>query len=137
MARFMNNKNRHRRGAAIVEAAIVFPLLVVLTLAVIEYGWMFMQIHHVTNAARHGARMAAKSTASEDEASSSVAAILNEAGLGNSGYEVQFTSAASSGDTLRVEVVVPYEGHLDITGVPFFPVPTNLRAAVSMAKEGP
>ena len=41
-----------------VEAAIVFPILLMLTLGAIEYGWLFLNAQQVTNAARQGARIA-------------------------------------------------------------------------------
>ena len=69
-----------RRGSLLVEAAIILPLLILVTFGVMEYGWMFVQYKHVTNAARHGARMAVKATIAkadeEQTAKNSVLATL-------------------------------------------------------------
>lgn len=48
-----------RRGAAIVEMAVVSPLLLTMIFGVIEFGNSFMIRQIVTNAAREGARVAA------------------------------------------------------------------------------
>lgn len=44
------------RGAAAVEFALVAPLLVLLVLGSIEFGWFFFSQANVANAAREGAR---------------------------------------------------------------------------------
>ena len=46
-------------GLATIEMAMVLPLLMLLTLGVIEYGWMFLKSQQITNAARQGARAGA------------------------------------------------------------------------------
>jgi len=47
---------RDQRGAAAVEFAIVLPLLMLLLLGILEFGWMFNQQISLTNAAREAAR---------------------------------------------------------------------------------
>lgn len=47
-----------RTGAAIVEMAVVAPVLILLVLGVLEFGRAFMASHLITNASREGARMA-------------------------------------------------------------------------------
>ena len=47
------------RGAALVEMAIILPLLVVLIFGGIEASWAFAQANDVRHAAREGARLAA------------------------------------------------------------------------------
>ena len=49
------------RGAALVEFALVMPLLLVLMFGIMESGWAFAQQVEVRNAAREGARIAAVS----------------------------------------------------------------------------
>ncbi len=46
------------RGAALVEFAMVLPLLVMLVFGIMEAGWAFSQSIEVRNAAREGARLA-------------------------------------------------------------------------------
>ena len=47
------------RGAAMVEFALVLPLLVVMLIGVIEFGWLFAQNLNVRHGAREGARLVA------------------------------------------------------------------------------
>ena len=49
---------RQERGAALVEAAIVIPLLLLLVLGVVEYGFIVNRGTLLNNAAREGAREA-------------------------------------------------------------------------------
>lgn len=46
-------------GAALVELAIVTPLLVLLLLGIVELGWLFGQYNDVRHGAREGGRYAA------------------------------------------------------------------------------
>ena len=50
------NTIRNQRGAALVEFAIVLPLLLVLVFGMIEFSIMFYDQAVITNASREGAR---------------------------------------------------------------------------------
>ncbi|HEX9992549.1 MAG TPA: TadE/TadG family type IV pilus assembly protein [Acidimicrobiales bacterium] len=52
-------RERGDRGAVVVEAAFVIPVLVALLLGVMELGWAFGQHLDVRHAAREGSRLAA------------------------------------------------------------------------------
>jgi Flp pilus assembly protein TadG len=56
------NDKRRRTGAALVEAALVLPLVLLFILGVMEYGRYLMTMHIFQNAAREGAAYAAKHT---------------------------------------------------------------------------
>ena len=49
-------KQRARAGTTIVEATIVFPLMLLLVFAIGEFGISFTRWNSLTNAAREGAR---------------------------------------------------------------------------------
>jgi Flp pilus assembly protein TadG len=49
---------RNERGAVLVEAAIVIPILMMITLGIIEYGGAYRENSAVAAAARSGARVA-------------------------------------------------------------------------------
>jgi len=51
---------RKNRGAAVIEFAILLPLLLLIVFGLIEFGFNFLQYHYIANAAREGARIAAK-----------------------------------------------------------------------------
>lgn len=59
---------REKNGAVVVELAVVFLLLMALLFGVIEIGFLWMQSHYINNAAREGARAAAKLKVDEDPA---------------------------------------------------------------------
>jgi hypothetical protein len=46
------------RGAELIEFALVFPLLLLIVLGIVDFGFMFQRLEVVTNAAREGARIA-------------------------------------------------------------------------------
>lgn len=52
----------NQRGAAIVEFAVLFLLLMVFVFGIIEFGFIWLQSHYVANAAREGARVASNLT---------------------------------------------------------------------------
>jgi Flp pilus assembly protein TadG len=49
---------RSQRGAELVEFALTFPLLLLVVLGIMDFGFLFQQYEVVTNAAREGARIA-------------------------------------------------------------------------------
>ncbi len=49
------------RGAALVEFAILAPLLILLLMGIIEFGWIFGQFNQIRHAAQEGARWGAVS----------------------------------------------------------------------------
>lgn len=56
---------RQRRGAVMVEAAVVLPFIILMLFGVLEYGRYIMMRQQLTNAAREGARYAVAHTQSQ------------------------------------------------------------------------
>lgn len=129
-------KNRYR-GVAAVEAAVVFPLLIILTFGVIEYGWMFLKIHQITNAARHGSRVAIRPTATNAHVTASIDALMVSADI--TGYQVTISPAdvtlLNVGETIEVGITVPW-ANIAIMNISLLPKPANIQASTTMAKEG-
>ena len=67
MAIVRKRKANRRRGAAAVEAALVMPIMLLVTLGAIKYGWLFLRAQQVTTAARYGARVAVRADAGESD----------------------------------------------------------------------
>ncbi len=126
-----------RRGLATIEFALVLPLLLMLTLGPMEYGWMFLQAHKITNAAQQGARIGVLPDRTAADVEQVVATLMNRAGLADSGYTVAVTTRPlafpEDGLLLTVSVGVPY-ANIRLTGFPV-PLPSTLKASISMAKE--
>lgn len=54
----MIRRTRSERGAELIEFALVFPLLLLLVLGMVDFGFLFQRYEVLTNAAREGARIA-------------------------------------------------------------------------------
>lgn len=100
---------RRRSGAAIVEAALVLPFLMMFLLGVMEYGRYVMMLHVLQNAAREGARYAVAHTepvvvqgVTYGNATSDVTAVVNNflAGQSLSGQTVQVYLSDTSGNNI-------------------------------------
>jgi Flp pilus assembly protein TadG len=126
-----------RRGAAMVEMAIVVPLLLLLTLGLIEYGWVFLRVSQINQAARHGVRTAVRPDATATNVQAAVASMMNDFGLGSSGYTLTYTNlAVPVGQPVTVHISVNYS-QLTLTGSSFVPLPDRVQGRGTMAKEGP
>jgi Flp pilus assembly protein TadG len=49
---------KSERGAELIEFALVFPVLLLVVLGIVDFGFVFQRMEVVTNAAREGARIA-------------------------------------------------------------------------------
>jgi Flp pilus assembly protein TadG len=139
MNRIPMRPQRRRRGAAIVEAAVVLPMLLLLVFGALEYGWMFVVQGSIVNAARQGARAGINPGATAANVQNQIAVVLQNAGLGASGYTTSISpnvSSAASGTVLFITVTVPYQ-NVSLTHFPLLPTPTVLQSTVAMTKEGP
>jgi Flp pilus assembly protein TadG len=124
--------------------ALVMLLLFTLLFGVMEYGWMFLKMQEITNAARQGARLAitpdvnSASDINDPQASPSPSPIkmLQDAKIPVRGGTVSVSPVnVTPGTLVTVEVVVPYED-VELFHFKLLPKPAMLRASVSMMKEG-
>ena len=132
-----NRRREGERGLAALELAILLVFLLMLSFGAIEYGWMFHQTHQVNNAARAGARAAAREGGSEALVEPAVAAALGVESIEDTSITVYAgtVEGSSGGDLFRVTVELPYGRDGMLTGFGVLPVPDQLRASVTMAKE--
>ena len=54
----MTGRLKSQRGAELIEFALIFPLLLLVMLGIIDFGFMFQRYEVLTNATREGARIA-------------------------------------------------------------------------------
>src|SRR5262245_13208010 len=76
-----------RRGAAVIEFAVVAPVLFVLIFGIIEFGRMLMVAQMATNGSREGARYAALSGYTADEVDTYTRQYLQSAGVSSDGVK--------------------------------------------------
>jgi len=105
-----------RRAAAIVEMAVVSPVLIVMIFGIIEFGYAFMCRQIVANAAREGARVAAIQTEVDDtEIRDAVRdAVTSISGLVVADNDIDIVHWCKEGDgtpdfTESVEVTIGYD----------------------------
>ena len=53
----LKRKAKSDRGASLIEAALVVPLLILLAFGAAEFGFVFLDFLNVSSAAREGARV--------------------------------------------------------------------------------
>lgn len=135
MAR-LTTPRRRQRGLAILEMALILPLLFLLIMGVIEYGWLFFKNQQVSAAARSACRYGITAPATTAETLALCDTLMNQADLGSSGYSKTSTPCeVLAGTFVTVTITVPY-ANIKLTGFPL-PLPTNLIGETTMAKEGP
>lgn len=100
----MKKFKRERRGQAMVELAIVLPILLLVLMGIIDFGRIYQGYLVVTTAAREGARQAAVG-ASDSAITATVLAAATS--LPEAAVKVQVLPAAASrypGTAITVEV---------------------------------
>ena len=78
----LNATGRGRAGSALVEMALLIPLLALMLFAIVEFGIAFQRWQVVSNAAREGARTAAVRGCAAAPVTSVVQNYVGVAGLG-------------------------------------------------------
>ncbi len=140
-------KYKRRRGTAAVEAALMMPLIVLMTFALIKYGWLYVKVQQINNAARHGARVAVRADSTNGEVQAEIAALMASVWPEGAGpppanwYSVTFepldVDGLPTGTIATITIAADYAGTpLDIISMPLVPVPARIGGTASMAKEG-
>ncbi|HYE17495.1 MAG TPA: TadE/TadG family type IV pilus assembly protein [Tepidisphaeraceae bacterium] len=144
-----NVRARGRRsGAAVLDMALVLPVLLYLAFGTVEYGYYFYVKHNVQSAAREGARAAIVPSATAGDVTTAVQNVMSAAGLQSTGYTVTITdtsnnainvTTATAGTAIKVNVQLTWGS------VGVHPLPTALggintaklvRGNTVMRKEG-
>jgi len=68
LTRFLRRFARAESGAEVIEFGLTLPLMLLVVLGIIEFGFLFREYEIVTNAAREGARIAVLPTYSQTAA---------------------------------------------------------------------
>jgi Flp pilus assembly protein TadG len=107
-----NQQTERQRGAAMVEMAIVLPLLLLLVFGIIEFGRLYNSQVTLTHAAREGIRDYAifqDPVQAEDKARQAVSATFDPAPM------VFDISACDPGDPATMTITYPFQ-----LRIPFF-----------------
>ncbi len=146
-----------RRGLAVVETAIMLPLILMLTMGVLEYGWMFLKAQHVASAAQAGARVAGRYNATRQDIVNAVNEALSAASMSEatSGIALSYsvlpidggpgvfgmgdsTGSGGGSEPERLITVTVQVLYADVgLGLPLVPTPEHLRGSVTVLQERP
>jgi Flp pilus assembly protein TadG len=129
-------KHRPRRGTAVVEFAVVAPLLSLMILGIIEFGQGTVVLQTLTNASREGARVASyDSTTATSTITTAVNNYLSNAGISGATTTVSPSpSSATDGQAMTVTVSIPFN-NVSWMPSPFFMGGQTLQASSVMCRE--
>ncbi|NOS99729.1 MAG: pilus assembly protein [Phycisphaerales bacterium] len=123
-----------KRGAALVEFAVVLPLLLVLLFGIIEFGWVFMVRQSLSSAAREGCRMAVLKTATQAMVQERVREVMAPTGFAE-GTSWNMDLSAIDDALQTVTVTIPIND-VALTGGFILHGGYDLSGTCSMRKEG-
>src|SRR5438045_866657 len=97
---------RRRRGGAVVELAVITPVLMMILLATIQGGYMFMVRQNVILASRAGARAASLKNAAVSDVTTAVNAAMAAANLTGFTTTTNLASLTNADKTVNVSVTI-------------------------------
>jgi Flp pilus assembly protein TadG len=107
----MHKRLRNQRGAALIETAITIPLVLLVSVAIFEFGRAYQTWQVLTNAAREGARVAVLEAYTDDMVRTRVRQYLNGGSLPNAssaGITIARNEPFMAGSASRVTVNYPF-----------------------------
>lgn len=108
MSAMMKNGDGYQKGQALVEFALILPLLVLLTLGAVEFSRAWEVKNVVTGAAREGVRVAAVTTPDAGAVTDRVNEVLDAADLTAAQIVLTGPSGISPNQTVSVFVRVDF-----------------------------
>ncbi len=137
------SRRARRRGATVVEAAIVLPLCLTLILNIVDFGRLLMMGHLLNNAVRSGARLAVTGTGSlaTSDIQNQVTNCLAGASLANMTIQVYQADPASGanlgtwtntplGSYIAVEIDGNFQPIVPVLSLIPNPVPMTVKATM-------
>lgn len=130
LRRRTSGRGRRREGATMVEMALVLPVFLLLTLAVIEIGWMAYVRQAMNLATREGVRAMAVRDLSNEDAEAYARNYLNS--LPRYDFEFTVTNVGNS-DTVGMAIRLP-ANQVSLAGLKMFSL-GDLNATSEMVRE--
>jgi Flp pilus assembly protein TadG len=93
-----------RRGAAVVELAVVTPILLLMMFGIMEFGWTFMMRETMTNAVREAARVRVLQGSTDADARTRFVNAMSGTGLQVTGSNLSITKV---GDVFTCTASIP------------------------------
>jgi Flp pilus assembly protein TadG len=128
-------------GAALVEFAVLAPMLLLLALGMVEFGWLFGQFNDVRHGAREGARYAAVNGGDENTIANRVCQSMDGLDAGMtlititlSEVDSNGTAGIQRGDTGTLQVVADVSSLSNVPLISIF-LPSQLSSTVEFRME--
>ena len=124
------------RGANLVEFALIAPLLIMLVMGIIDFGWILSTQQDV----RHGAREAARLAAVNADTTANMVLLVCGAMNVSSGAEVTFQGGGGAvGSTGTITLEAPVTSLSGFSSLPFASAvyPTGFTESVTFRLEQP
>lgn len=122
---------KDERGTAVVEFALVLPVLLLVLFGIFQFGLLFYNYIDLTSAGKDGARTAAVSRAKADGVQAIKDAIAKSTSVvddSNLTITVSPPQPWKAGDTVTIHISYPYS--LSIMGISFWGGPMTTDAQV-------
>ena len=135
--RRIRGENRNgwvQRGVAVVELAVVSPLLLAMLFGIIEFGWVVTAQHTKDNAARAGARVGIPQGITVEEIEAQIVAVLEPMGLEDK-VTIEVFEATFDDPYVRVQLTA-LRADVSLIGDFFGFAGGTLEGAAEMRKEG-
>jgi Flp pilus assembly protein TadG len=104
----MTRRLRNQRGAALLETAITLPLILLISVAIFEFGRAYQVQQVLTNAAREGARVAVLPDYTDAQVVTIVRTYLTDGGLTAVDPTITRNIAVPPGTASRVTINYPF-----------------------------
>jgi Flp pilus assembly protein TadG len=104
----MTTRLRNQRGAALLETAITLPLILLISVAIFEFGRAYQVQQVLTNAAREGARIAVLPDYTDAQVTSVVRSYMTGGGLTPINPTITRNIAVGPATASRVTINYPF-----------------------------
>lgn len=129
----LRHNERSRKGAAVVEFAIVVPIALVIVFAGMEFAGLFIIRNTVHNAAYEAARAAIIPGAKSEDARSQAESVMAALGVRNLTVVVDPPMISNDTRNVTVEVAVPWSENAIM--LPMFTGGVTIRSRITMRTE--
>jgi len=123
------------RGSAVVEMAVITPLLMTVMIGIMEFGWLFMCQETLTTATREACRVAVLQGSTDQEIQDRFMELIQPTGIQVTTGMLTIQHATAEDPAETISVAVPF-GKISLLRE-FSPGDGSImRASCSMRKEG-
>lgn len=115
--KLIRRQRNRRRGSAVVEFAVTFPVLLLFFVFMWEFSRAEMIRQTAASAAYEGARQAIVTGGSAEDAVQMVDAVMQAVGIADANVEVTPSIITSSTESVQIAITVPMSSNAWISGL--------------------